>query len=385
MFNKLIPAKKQFWLFAPLALLLIISTPSRAITLGELYVISSDPLFAEIPICNPGPDGANYLITIATDEEIDDTGNQPFAALIEVAFDTYSDLEGLASLSAQDRAPDDISLIVSLVDQSGETADSVLYKDLTSVRPSPDDFGCSAFLESEEVIEEQQGGEEFIIDTVRGDTWRNIAAMVNIAWYDRRYPIEQVMLSLFKYNNNNQLDLALGAIYVVPDQLYIPDELYPQEITPVELPLASRLDFIGRLKVENRKEPSASKRKELDKLREQFRLLQEQVDQLGHQLNDSQELIRLKDLEVIKLRKNLIDTRQRISTLEKENNELSNTSFFKTINKSIIKNPIEWILGLLVIFGLIVWLVIRSFNQDRKRDIEILRNQQGSLIKKKRW
>ena len=346
----------------------LIPIVAQAATMGDLFIISKDPLFAEIPVCNPGPGGVNFTARVVTDEELDSDGKQPFAEKIQAAFDTYSDIEGLISVSAEDAAPDGVSLIVTLVNGSGVNADSSLFSNLTIVRQAPEDFGCVALVEEETVVVEDSGG-EFIIDIVTGDTWRNIAELVNIAWYNKSYPVEQVMLALYKYNNQESLNLQPGGRYSLPNELLVPANTYPATINHNQLSKASYLDEIGKLKVVKKRVNNS----ELKKLREEFALLQEQVNLLRKQLVDSRELMKLKDSEVDSLRKNLINTRQRISVLEKENLELNDRGMMAVMGESISQNPIAWIAAILALFAFAIWASVRSSDARQRRNIAVMR------------
>ena len=361
--------------FVILPYVCLASAASQAATIGELFVISEDPLFAEIPVCNPGPDGAGFSVSVVTDEALDSEGNQPFAQKIQASFDSYDKIEGLISISAEERAPDNVSLIVTLLDQRGRSLDSALFRELDIVRKVPESFGCVALVEEAEEVETTvtDSAGDFIIDIVSGDTWRNIADLVNISWYDRSYSVEQVMLALYKYNNQESLDLRPGRIYSLPDRLLVPKNTYPATIDSYQLPKASYLDEIGKLKVVKKKTKRSS---ELKKLRAELTLLKEQVDLLKEQITYSNELINLKNSEVDELRKNLVDTRRRISVLESENKELNERGIVSFIGKSFSENTIAWLAILLLLIIMIVWFSVRTHDaRQRQRRNSVLINQ----------
>lgn len=351
------------------------SSAVQSATIGELFVISNDPLFAEIPVCNPGPKGIGFTAKVVTDEALDSDGRQPFAEKIQAAFDTYSNIEGLISVSAEDPAPSGVSIIVTLVNSNGNNEDSSLFNNLSVIKKAPDDFGCVALVEETTVVAESASAGDFIVDIVTGDTWRNIADLVNVAWYGRSYSIEQVMLALYQYNNAESLNLQPGRIYSLPNQLLVPDSSYPATIDRNQLSKASYLDETGRLKVVKKKNSG------LEKLRQEFALLKEQVALLKKQLDDSYELIQLKSSEIDTLKTNLIKTRQRISLLETENQTLNDRNIVSFIGESFHQNAIFWIAMILLLLILIAWLLVRGNNMRQQQNIALIRKHRDEKKK----
>ena len=364
------------------AAFVFLAGPARAVLLQEMYVNASSPLFAEIPVClnNIGEKASDFAVEIVGNEEINEEGSQPFIEGLEYRLDQINDVDAVLTLTSEALLPSNLQLIVTLLDQEGNQVDSQIYTHFGIQRQSPDNFGCDQFAEAVSAPKPAADLESFTIDIVNNDTWRNVAAFVNAAWYNNRFSVEQVMSSLYQLNLNQTPVVKIpGNLHSLPERMEIPSAEATEQIDrQAAMSLARLLDGSGSFKVERRKVPKRDLNKEqLDKLRQEVLQLREQLTLLTNQLADSKELLNIRNDELQKLQQDLISTRSQIAELEKVNLELQNRGIGYYLKESL-NTPWPWILLVLIVTLFVLQgISARQRREDLSRLARQINNQRG--------
>ena len=182
--------------------------------LGGIYLVATDPFFAEIPVCNIDSAITDFQAKIS---ERESSAPNEFIEATDVIFESFVPGEGLITISSSAALPKGASLAISL-EAANTSPITHIYSDYS--KQAPQSYSCAKLLptaadtipvlaKTRKVLPTAlnptptKATPQFI-DVVRGDSWRNLAEMINIAFYDGRFSDEQVMVALRKkiYENN---------------------------------------------------------------------------------------------------------------------------------------------------------------------------------------
>lgn len=246
------------------------------------------------------------------------------------------------------------------------------------------------------------------IDIVSGDTLKNIAENIKLAFFrnDDDITLEQIMVSLlqdqpeaFQQSSNNLADFRTGASIVLPQ--YNEISRYNQQFAEntinklsnkrsakpeqtIKTPKPPKQEISVRVSKKSEKKPEKKSRErvqlstdktdstearlaanleELDKLKRQSDELKLRLQNLQQQLEDSQRLLALKNQQLEALKTNLEQARQEALAREQ-----------KSLFDIYINTPIFWISLAIALFMLIIILrampVVFSNRKQRQKSIQ---------------
>ena len=267
------------------------------------------------------------------------------------------------------------------------------------------------------------------METVRGDTWDNIAAAIKLA-YMRKEDItrEQIMMALRDLNPNlfnadSHSEVAVNAVVQIPnysqinslskqraaqsvadidfrylrgnqipgrvrdsDALFAARPILPRRSNaassgsgqPSEL---ERIELVTQLADQNLRNEIAGVYEEIDKRRLESSDLKARVALLDKQAADLQQVIKLKSQQLKLLQQRL---RQQLEQEERRRNlpQLGSKTFADVISEKVMERPVFWLMlavGLLLLFSMVLFVIfsMRAYSQNvhKARSDQIILNE----------
>ena len=264
------------------------------------------------------------------------------------------------------------------------------------------------------------------METVRGDTWDNIAAAIKLA-YMRKEDItrEQIMMALRDLNPNlfnadSHSEVAVNAVVQIPnysqinslskqraaqsvadiDFRYLRGNQIPGRVRDSEALFAARptlprrsssggeqpselerIELVTQLADQNLRNEIAGVYEEIDKRRLESSDLKARVALLDKQAADLQQVIKLKSQQLKLLQQRL---RQQLEQEERIRNlpQLGSKTFADVISEKVMERPVFWLMlavGFLLLFSMVlfVFFSMRAYSQNvrKARSDQIILNE----------
>ena len=257
------------------------------------------------------------------------------------------------------------------------------------------------------------------METVRGDTWENIAAAIKLA-YLRKEDItkEQIMMSLRElnpnlFNSGSSAEVAPSAVVRIPNYAQISSlskQRAAQSVADIDfrylrgnqfasrvrggaavlaarpsLPQRSnsasasggqsadleRIELVTQLADQNLRSEIAGVYEEIDKRRLESSDLKARVALLDKQANDLQQVIKLKSQQLKLLQQRL---RQQLEQEERIRNlpQLGSKTFADVISERVMERPVFWLMlavGVLLLFSMVLFVIfsMRAYSQNVRK------------------